>query len=108
YPDSLWTPTMRAYSLVANIVAPNVNVEDARLTSMIELFRERGTEMDGTFSLRMQDTSSGGAGNGDAEAARRANANWLRLIRRLYDAGVTLVPGTDAQGSSTYVNELEL
>ena len=108
YPDSLWTPEMRAYSLVANIVAPNVNVDDSDFTSMIELFRQRGTVIDGTFSLWMQDTSSGSAANGGAEAARRANANWLRLIKRLHDAGVTLVPGTDAQGSSSYVNELEL
>jgi imidazolonepropionase-like amidohydrolase len=75
---------------------------------MIELFRQRGTVIDGTFNLWMQDTSSGGTANGGADAARRANANWLRLIRRLHDAGVTLVPGTDAQGSSSYVNELEL
>jgi imidazolonepropionase-like amidohydrolase len=32
----------------------------------------------------------------------------VRLLKRLYDAGVTLVAGTDAFGSTTYNAELEL
>jgi imidazolonepropionase-like amidohydrolase len=32
----------------------------------------------------------------------------MRLLRRLYDAGVTLIPGTDAYGSLSFDKELEL
>ena len=32
----------------------------------------------------------------------------MRLLKRLYDAGITLVPGTDAFGSTTFDTELEL
>ena len=32
----------------------------------------------------------------------------MRLLKRLYDAGVTLVAGTDGFGSTTYDTELEL
>ena len=40
--------------------------------------------------------------------AQKADANYLRLIKRLYDAGVTLVPGTDNSAGTTYNNELEI
>lgn len=111
YPDSLYVPVMRPYSAVATTVAPHVDVESPEVSAMIALFRERGTVVDGTFTLWLQDTSATNLGSDAAartELARRANANWRRLIRRLYDAGVTLVPGTDMQGSGSYVNELEL
>jgi imidazolonepropionase-like amidohydrolase len=37
--------------------------------------------------------------------AQKSDANYLKLLKRLYDAGVTLVPGTDG---SSYNSELEL
>src|SRR5690606_20073440 len=112
YPDSIWLPSMRAYSAVALAMAPHVDVDGEAMTSMIDLFRDRGTIIDGTFSIWMQSTGTPQVtpaadwSDNDALAAR-ANANWLRLIRRLYDSGVTMVPGTDAQGSSTFITELE-
>jgi imidazolonepropionase-like amidohydrolase len=102
--DSLYLPTMRAYSAVAAAVAPHIDVESAEMSAMIALFRERGTVVDGTFNLWM--SSRGRAAGAEPDSLQqRADANYLRLVRRLYDAGVTLVPGTDG---SSYNDELEL
>jgi imidazolonepropionase-like amidohydrolase len=95
YPDSLYLP-MRAYSAVAAAVAPNLNVDGPELTALIELFRERGTVIDGTFNLWMRETND--------SVSQKSNANYLRLIKRLDSAGVTLVSGTDG---SSYNAELE-
>jgi hypothetical protein len=103
YQDSLYLP-MRAYSAVAATVAPNINVESAEMTSMIALFKERGTVIDGTFNLWMQPPAATSGAPVDS-AGIRANANYLRLLKRLYDARVTLVAGTDG---SSYNDELEL
>ena len=112
YQDSLYVPTMRAYSAVATAVAPNIDVESREMTSMIELFKERGTVIDGTFSLWIQEGPAGGRGGGAPQPVNpnvaKANANYLRLIKRLYDAGVTMVAGTDNSTSSSYHTELEL
>ena len=101
YQDSLYLP-MRAYSAVAAAVAPRIDVEGAPMTEMIALFREHGTVIDGTFNLWM---SARNPGTPPDSLAKRADANYLRLLRRLYDAGVTLVAGTDG---SSYNDELEL
>jgi hypothetical protein len=112
FPDSLYVPTMRAYSLIAQIVAPNVNVESPEMSAMIDLFKQRGTVIDGTFNLWMRAQPGSGAPNVSGQPgpapdsiAQKGNANYIRLIKRLYDAGVTLVPGTDG---SSYNAELEL
>ena len=102
YQDSLYVPRMRPYSGVAGIVAPNIDVESREMTALIQLLKERGTVIDGTFNLWLRDTT-----NADS-LARRANANWLRLIKRLHDAGVMMVAGTDASGSSSFYEELEI
>jgi imidazolonepropionase-like amidohydrolase len=47
-------------------------------------------------------------GAGVPADVQKADANYMRLLRRLYDAGVTLVPGTDNFGSVSYDAELEL
>lgn len=99
YQDSLYVPEMRPYSGVAARVAPNIDVNGAAMTALIADLVKHGTVIDGTFNLWMRDTSGT-----DAEEARRANGNYLRLIRRLHDAGVTLVAGTDG---SSYNQELE-
>ncbi len=97
YPESLYVPQMRAYSTVSQIVAPHVIVDGPEVTAMIELFKERGTVIDGTWALW---TSSG-----SDSTARKLNANYLRMLKRMFDAGVPLVPGTDG---GSYLAELEL
>jgi imidazolonepropionase-like amidohydrolase len=111
FQDSLYLPRMRAYSAVAAVVAPAVDVDGPEMTAMIDLLRQRGTVIDGTFNLWMSGQSGVGPSVTGIPApqfdslARRADANYLRLIKRLYDAGVTLVPGTDG---SSYNAELEV
>ena len=109
YQDSLYLPTMRAYSAVAAAVAPNVDVDGPAMTAMIDLFRARGTVIDGTFAIWLTGNAVGSAVSGGAASANaaRADSNYLRLVKRLHDAGVTLVPGTDA-GAAAYVPELEV
>ncbi len=51
FPDSLFTPRMRAYSQVAIDVSPTFDVEAPEVTALISLLRERGTVVDGTFNL---------------------------------------------------------
>ncbi len=114
YQDSLYVPTMRAYSAVASAVAPNIDVESAEMTSMIAALKRHNTVIDGTFSLWVQEPgAAGGRGGGAAPATpnpnvAKANANYLRLIKRLHDAGVIMVPGTDNSSSSSYHTELEI
>jgi len=108
FPDSLYLP-MRAYSAVAATVAPNVNVDGPEMSAMIELFKEKGTVIDGTFNLWLVGEGpvpnvTGQAPTSNDSIAKRSNANYLRLIKRLFDAGVTMVPGTDG---SSYNVELE-
>lgn len=102
FQDSLYTPAMRPYSGVAAIVAPSFDVDSPAMTSLIEVLREHGTVVDGTFNLWM-----GGRAllNGQENAG---GLSYARLLKRLHDAGVTLVPGTDNISSSTYITELEL
>ena len=111
YQDSLYVPTMRAYSLVATNVAPNIEVDGPAMTSLIDVLKQHNTVIDGTFSVWI--TSAGtniaqSVGAGVPSDAQKSDANYLRLIRRLYDAGVTLVPGTDNFAGTTYNAELEV
>ncbi|MEX2177707.1 MAG: amidohydrolase family protein [Gemmatimonadaceae bacterium] len=111
YPDSLYAPVMRAYSVVSQIVAPHVNVDGPEVTAMIDLFRERGTVIDGTWNLWLSTRGAAASAtlgipySATTDLARRSDANYLRMLRRLYDAGVPIVPGTDG---SSYHAELEL
>jgi imidazolonepropionase-like amidohydrolase len=109
YQDSLYVPRMRAYSLVATIVAPNVNVDGSEMTSLIDVLKAHNTVIDGTFNIWIRSAGSQSpVGAGEAVDVEKANRNYLRLIKRLFDAGVTLVPGTDNPSSSTYHTELEV
>ncbi|MEX2181535.1 MAG: amidohydrolase family protein [Gemmatimonadaceae bacterium] len=98
--DSLYYPTMRPYSGVAAVVAPNTDVDGAPMTALLADLKAHGTVVDGTFNLWMRDTTGS-----DSLSARAGNRAYLRLVRRLFDAGVTIVPGTDG---SSYNAELEL
>jgi imidazolonepropionase-like amidohydrolase len=110
FQDSLYVPTMRAYSAVATVVAPNVNVDGADFTQMIELLKQHGTVIDGTFSVWVGTNPTGTSVTGGAASSNiaKADSNYLRLIKRLYDAGVTMVPGTDNPVGTTYNNEVEV
>jgi imidazolonepropionase-like amidohydrolase len=99
YQDSLYVPTMRAYSGVAAIVAPNIDVDGPEMTALIADLKAHNTVIDGTFNLWMRDSLQA-----DSVEAKRANRAYLRVIKRLHDAGVTIVPGTDG---SSLNNELE-
>lgn len=107
FPDSLYLPRMRAYSMVATAVAPTFDVDRPEMTELIRFLAERKTVIDGTFNLWI----GGGAGivgaGGSANQAR-ADSAYLRLIRRLYDAGVPLVAGTDNSQGTTFRRELEM
>ena len=111
YQDSLYIPTMRAYSLVATTVAPNVDVDGAPMTSLIKMLKQHNTVIDGTFSVWITSAGTGIAQNvgaGVSTNAQKSDAAYLRLIRRLHDAGVTMVPGTDNPTGSSYNSELEV
>jgi imidazolonepropionase-like amidohydrolase len=111
YQDSLYMPTMRAYSLVATTVAPNIDVDGAPMTALIADLKRHNTVIDGTFSVWVIGAGTGvaqGVGAGLPSNVQKADSNYMRLLRRLYDGGVTLVAGTDAFGSSSYHTELEL
>jgi imidazolonepropionase-like amidohydrolase len=100
YQDSLYWPEMRAYSLVAAGVAKNTDVDGPAMTNLLNVMKAHNTVVDGTFNLWMQDTTSA-----DSVGARANNRAYLRLLKRLYDTGVTLVPGTDL---SSFNMEMEL
>ncbi|HTE47043.1 MAG TPA: amidohydrolase family protein [Gemmatimonadaceae bacterium] len=111
YPDSLYTPKMRAYSLVATTVAPNVDVDGQAMTDMIADLVRHHTVIDGTWAIWVVGSNNGIAqsvGAGTSADAAKSDANYMHLLKRLYDAGVTLVPGTDDWGSMTFDSELEL
>lgn len=101
FPDSLFTPRMRAYSAVAAAVAPGFPVDGPDMSALIEFLREKGTVIDGTFVIWMGAGALSGGG-------MPASASYGRLLKRLFDAGVTLVPGTDAQTGGSFLTELEL
>jgi imidazolonepropionase-like amidohydrolase len=107
FQDSLYIPTMRAYSAVATAVAPNFDVDGQPMTDLIKFLHDHQTVIDGTFSIWI----GGGAasvGAGGSTNQQKADAAYLRLIKRLYDGGVTLVAGTDNSYATSYHREIEL
>jgi imidazolonepropionase-like amidohydrolase len=98
---SLYVPEMRPYSGVASIVAPDFDVDGPEMTALIEFLAERGTVIDGTFNL----WEGVGALTGEP---RPQSASYRRLIKRLYDAGVPLVAGTDNGNGLPFHMELAL
>jgi hypothetical protein len=111
YQDSLYWPVMRAYSGVSQIVAPHVDVDGQEVTAMIGLFKEKGTVIDGTWQLWLSSrgaaaSSSLGIPNAASQTlAEKSDANYMRMLKRLFDAGIPLVPGTDG---ADLRSELEL
>lgn len=97
--DSLYWPTMRPYSGVAAVVAPHTDVDGVAMSALLTDLREQRAVVDGTFNLWLRDTTGA-----DSLAAKANNRNYLRLIKRLHETGVTIVPGTDG---SDFHSELE-
>jgi imidazolonepropionase-like amidohydrolase len=107
FPDSLYLPTMRAYSQVATAVAPTFDVNSASMTKLLEFLKARGTAIDGTFNLWI---GGGGAivGAGGSNNQQKADSAYMQLIRRLYAFGIPLIAGTDNSSGSTFRRELEM
>jgi len=101
FQDSLYWPTMRAYSAVASAVSPTFDVDGPEMTDLIDFLRQHQTVIDGTFNIWMGAGTLNGQGN-------PGSAAYGRLLKRLYDAGVPLVAGTDNNSGATYILELEL
>ena len=100
FQDQHYVPTWRPYSSVAAEVAPTFDVDGPKMTELIDLLRKHRTVIDGTFNLWMRGELSG--------QGTPASRNYKRLLKRLYDAGVTLVAGTDNDQGVVYNTELEL
>ncbi|MEO8452637.1 MAG: amidohydrolase family protein [Gemmatimonadota bacterium] len=135
FQDSLYTSRMRAYSDVAALVSPAFNVDAPEVTALITFLRERGTVVDGTFNI-WQDRSralpdgtdpvfgptlawlpplerrgieAGRGGSSESIArAQASSAAYRRMLKRLFDAGVTIVPGTDNVAGLSFHGELEI
>jgi hypothetical protein len=104
YPDSLWVPTMRPYSGVAAAVAASVDVDGPEMTGLLDFLAQEGTVVDGTFNIWM-----GGQRFLDPDQASSPSAAaYGRLLLRLWERGVPLVPGTDSFDGSSYLTELLL
>jgi hypothetical protein len=101
FQDSLYWPTMRAYSAVASAVSPTFDVDGPAMTALIGHLKANRTIVDGTFNLWMGAGTLTGGGN-------PGSTQYGKLLKRLYDAGVTLVAGTDNNSGSTFILELEL
>src|SRR5256885_13681035 len=59
YQDSLYAPTMRAYSAVASAVAPNIDVDGKPMTDLIGFLKQHNTVIDGTFAVWGQSAGTG-------------------------------------------------
>ena len=134
YPDSLFVPKMRSYGQVAAAVAPRFDIDGPAMTDLISFLHSHGTVIDGTFNAWLgrgtrlpngDDLVFGSSvswlpapmareyteplsapDNAPIEAAR--NSAYMKLLKRLYDGGVTLVAGTDNLGGLSYHGELEI
>lgn len=101
FQDSLYVPEMRPYSGVANLVAPNFDVDGPEMTALLEFLAERGTVIDGTFNIWEGSQTLVGE-------PMPHSASYKRLLTRLYEEGVSLVAGTDNGNGLPYHMELAL
>jgi imidazolonepropionase-like amidohydrolase len=135
FQDSLYLPRMRAYSQVSAAVAPTFNVDAPEVTALLSFLREKGTVVDGTFNIWQNRAFTLPDGNDpvfgptiawmppllqramktsppsspqEAGRARAADANYRRMLKRVYDAGITMVPGTDNMAGLSLLGELEI
>lgn len=133
FQDSLYLPRMRAYSQVAAAVAPTFDADAPRVDSLLAFLKAHNTVVDPTLGAFHSGTplKDGGhpvlgpagawlppaerramqrpmADPAAAVAARGVDATYARLVKRMFDAGVPLVAGTDQAIGVTYHGELEL
>ena len=133
YPESLYLPRMRAYSQVAARVLPTFDVDAPRVTELIDFLRSHHTVVDPTLGAfhsgtRLPDGSHPVMGRTiawlppvlqrdylaapsspeDVARARAGDMNYARIVKRLYDAGVTIVAGTDFPLGLPLQGELEI
>jgi imidazolonepropionase-like amidohydrolase len=101
FQDSLYVPEMRPYSGVASIVAPDYDVDGEEMTALLEFLAERGTVIDGTFTIWEGARTL-------VDDPQPQSASYKRLLTRLYEAGVPLVAGTDNGNGIPYHQELAL
>jgi hypothetical protein len=132
FPDSVFIPRERAPARVALTAAGSFDVDAPRVTELLALLRARGTVIDGTFNREQDPNESLPDGahpvfgptldwlpplvrRGTAMGSfperipllRAATPTYRRLLKRLFDAGVTIVPGTD-NSPLAYHGELEI
>ncbi|MDH3733226.1 MAG: amidohydrolase family protein [Gemmatimonadota bacterium] len=101
FQDSLYVPEMRPYSGVANLVAPNFDVDGEEMTELLEFLAERGTVLDGTFNIWEGSRTLVGD-------TMPHSAAYGRLLERLHEEGIQLVAGTDNGNGLPYHWELAL
>lgn len=131
-PDSMYVKWLKGENL--RPLPDGVDMDGPEATRLIEFLREHGTVVDGTFNLTedrgnpLEDGSDPTLGptlswlppiarrgytaaSTPAEAVARRGATMEpmrnRLLKRLFEAGVTLVPGSDNLAFA-YIGELEL
>jgi hypothetical protein len=132
FQDSLYAPRMRAYSNLASEVAPGFDLEAQRFSDLLSFLKAQGTVYDGTFNV-YEDASCNlpdGAHPVLGVAARwlppleqrggerkvcdgttapqQLQGKYHRALKRLYEAGITLIPGTDNYPGLSYHGELEI
>lgn len=133
FQDSLYLPKMRAYSQVANAVRPTFDADAPRVTELIAFLRAHNTVIDPTLgafhnSMPLADGSdpifgrtipwlpaveqrahmSAPVAADEAASLRAGDATYARIVKRLFDAGVTIVAGTDHAAGLPLQGELEL
>lgn len=138
FPDSIFLPSPRPTGVIVESVAQTFDLDAPRVTELLEFLRERGTVIDGTFNLFQHIPFRGPSLPDGTDAVFGPTLEWLpplirraiqrepppdpeqaarteaartlyrRLLKRLFDAGVTFVPGTDNVPGLSYHGELEL
>ena len=77
------------------------------MSELVAFLHDHHTVIDGTFNIWIGGGASA-VGAGGSTNQQKADAAYLRLIKKLYDADVTLVAGTDNSYATTYHREIEL